>query len=108
METTRERRKRKRKVLARSVKIFDSKTHRYQPAHTCNVSSTGAMLQVYGGTHLRIGDNIRMAVDWDESQAMFNNTELLPAVIVRASDEYDGYRDVAVQFAQAREMSLVA
>lgn len=103
-----ERRYGERKDLARSVKVYDAKTHRYQPAHTRNVSSTGVMLQVYGGTHLCPGDRIGLAIDWDERESMFCQTQMARAVVVRAGSEYDGYRDVAVKFIEAQELPLVA
>ena len=90
------------------VKVYDPRTRRYRSGVTRNVSASGALIEVRGGFHAGIGDQVSVAVDWTGIAPMMSQTDMVPVAITRLASGEDGVQLFGVKFACANPMPMAA
>lgn len=100
-----ERRRDTRISMDRPVKVQCVMTGRYLPGVTCNVSATGAMLQLNHASLLVQGQRLRVGFAWNDHQAIIQNAQMTDAVVVRSLG-IGGRQHVALCFDQRQELEL--
>lgn len=103
--TTPERRRDARISMDRPAKVQCVMTGRYLPGVTCNVSSTGALLQLNSASLLVQGQRLRVGVAWNDHTAIIQNAQMTEAVVVR-SFGINGRQQVALCFDERQELEL--
>jgi len=106
--STMERRRDGREPGTGGVKLFDRRSRRYRPARLCNLSSSGALIQVYGGLHARVGDRVDLALDGNVAGAIVGRKMLTLATVVRTEEKGPCPRIVALRFATSIPLSAAA
>ncbi|MDH3582825.1 MAG: PilZ domain-containing protein [Phycisphaerae bacterium] len=100
-----ERRREARTPSRGGVKVYDRRSRRYRPARLRNLSSGGALIQVYGGLHARVGDRVDLALS---DSVVVGRRSLKRATVVRADLDGPCPRVVALQFLPSIQLSAAA
>lgn len=80
---------------------------RFEQAHTLNVSTGGALLELRTPRAVTIDERLSVAVAWDDSPVLAHQA-LLPARVVRVDIADDGRQVVAVEYLHQHEHTLAA
>lgn len=92
-----ERRRFQRSALTRPVKLRCEKTGRYFSAEGIDASAGGALLRLGTGSHLPVGEPVRLGIAAEENHGLLLSDDLIEARVVRCLGHPDA-RYVAVQF----------
>ena len=90
------------------VKVYDPRSRRYRSGVTRNVSASGALIEVHGGFHAGIGDQVSVAVDWTGIAPIMSQGDMVPVAVTRLECTEDGVQLFGVQFASANPMPMAA
>lgn len=98
--------------VARPCKVFHRNSQRYLAARTTDVSAYGALLRVDAPRPLQAGEELDVAVAWEE-QPLLARESLMRATVVRLGPsmiaDADRCQTVAVRFiAPVREAAYLA
>jgi len=102
-----ERRIAERLELKRLAKVMHHPSHRYLPANTRNISTTGALIEIITTRPLAAGDNLDLFVDFDDTDVL-TNENAVSATIVRVHEWTDERQTVAIHFQDAIELAKAA
>lgn len=105
--TTSDRRRDARISMDRPVKVQCVMTGRYLAGATCNVSATGALLQINNASLLVQGQRLRVGFAWNNQMALISNDQMTEAVVVRSLG-LGGTQHVALSFDQRQQLDLAA
>lgn len=94
-----ERRHTPRLAIDRPAKIYCPLTRRYYAARTLDVSRAGAMVSVTTPRTLRTGDEIDLAIEWND-RAVIPQASMVRARITRIAARIGDHQAVGVQFAE--------
>lgn len=100
-----ERRHTPRHAIDRPAKIYCPLTRRYYAARTLDVSRAGAMVSVTTPRTLRAGDEIDLAIAWND-RAVIPQSSMIRARIARIAARIGDHQAIGVQFAD--EISMQA
>lgn len=84
-----ERRRTPRQVVSRPCKVLDVASARFSEGRTIDASDCGALVEVRGARPLRVGDRVRLGIDWREAGVVAFE-DLVPARVVRVESTLDG------------------
>ncbi|MEM6332885.1 MAG: PilZ domain-containing protein [Planctomycetota bacterium] len=82
-----DRRRAPRIRMAAPVKLRVSRTGRYLPARSIDLSTAGALVELDRDTKLPVGTTVRLAVQRDASQAVVRAEAMVEATVVRVADD---------------------
>jgi hypothetical protein len=99
-----DRRRDPRLEVRRPVKVHCLETGRYLAGTTCNLSPTGAMVEVAHPSLLVPGQRVRVGIAWTTRQTVLNNDDLVDATVVRSLGE-GAAQFLAVRFAQRLQLA---
>jgi hypothetical protein len=91
--------------VKRPVKVHCPQTGRYLAGRTCNISPSGAMVEVAHPSLLVPGQPVQVGIAWTSRQTVLNRGDLVDATVVRSLGE-GAAQFVALQF--ARRLQLAA
>ncbi len=80
---------------------------RFEQAHTINVSSGGALIEVRSPRPIAVDERLHLGVAWDGSPVLPRQA-LLPARVVRVSMAESGVQVVAIEYLHQAEMAVAA
>lgn len=98
-----ERRHTPRISMDRPAKVLCPLTRRFYAARTLDVSRTGAMMSVTTPRTLRAGDEMEVAIAWND-RAVIPQSSMVKAKITRVAARIGDHQAVGIQFAD--EISL--
>ncbi len=107
LELKPERRVAERIELKRLAKVMHHPSHRYLPASTRNISTTGALIEVVTTRPLAAGDNLDVFVDFDDTKVL-DNSNAVSATIIRVQEWTDERQTIAIHFQDAIELKEAA
>ena len=108
MGTKVERRCHARQRVCRPVKLCCVDTGRYLTGRTCNISASGALLEVANDAlAVTRGQRIAIGVAWNRKQMVLDSEHLVKATVVRNFD-FAGCRKVAVRFVYQEQLARSA
>ena len=93
--------------LKRLAKVMHHPSHRYLPATTRNISTTGALVEIATTRPLAAGDHLDLFVDYDDTNVLKNENGV-SATIVRVHKWTDERQTVAVHFRSEIELAHAA
>ncbi len=96
-----------RQPINRPAKVRCLQSGRYMAGKTQNISSSGALLEVYLPSLMVTGQRLGIGIAWDNQQTVLGSDQMLPATVVRSLG-LNGMQHVAVQFDQPIEIDAVA
>ena len=89
-----------RLAVARPAKLRCSQTGlRYLPGRTCNVSASGALVELGSAPALTAGDRVELAIAHDAGAGLLRPEHVVHATVVRSLGHGER-RYLAVRFAQ--------
>lgn len=94
-----ERRETPRLVIDRPAKVYCPLTRRYHAARTLDVSRTGAMISITTPRTLRAGDELDLAIAWND-RAVIPQSSMVRVRITRIAACIGDHQAVGVQFAE--------
>jgi hypothetical protein len=103
-----DRRRHERRAFECPVKVYDPRSRRYRSGVTRNVSATGALIEVHGGFHAGVGDQVSVAIDWSGVTPMISHSDMVPVAVTRLATDADGVQLFGVQFAASSPMPMAA
>ena len=107
MQNTAERRQHVRTDTEIACKLIQNAECRYRPALTADVSTSGAMIMLKTPKPIRVGETLRLSINWN-GRPLMSKDELVEATVVRAGPMLEQVQRVAVRFtepqAQAEEL----
>jgi hypothetical protein len=106
MTTPHERRRDARLPLDRPVKVQCLHTGRYLAGHTCNLSTSGALVEIDHPSLLIPGQRIKVGVAQTRQDVILKSEEMAQATVVRSMG-HRGTQRVAIVFDQRQELALV-
>jgi hypothetical protein len=106
MTTSQDRRRDARLPLDRPVKVQCLHTGRYLAGHTCNLSSSGALVEIDHPSLLIPGQRIKVGVSQTKQDVILRAEEMTEATVVRSMG-HRGTQRVAVMFDQRQELAMV-
>ncbi|MDX2114051.1 MAG: PilZ domain-containing protein [Planctomycetota bacterium] len=95
-----ERRKHPRMVLVKACKIRDRRTAMFSPAQTSDYSEGGALLHIERARPFSLGDEIDLAVAWEDGRVLSGST-MARAIVRRVTIVSPTRQQVALEFAAA-------
>jgi hypothetical protein len=98
-----ERRHTPRLLMDRRAKVYCPLTRRFYAARTLDVSRTGAMISVTTPRTLRVGDEIEVAIAWND-RAVIPQSAMVKGIIMRVAARIGDHQALGIQFAD--EISL--
>ena len=93
--------------ISRTAKVFSPLTRRYYPARTIDMSRGGAMISISSPRTLLPGDEIDIAIAWDD-RLLIPQTSMIKAQVTRIVGRMGEHQAVGVRFAQELAMSAAA
>lgn len=102
-----ERRADLRQPVARPCKLFHGPSRRYAAAKTCNLSSTGALLEVDMARQLMPGEEVELVIAW-RPVGVLDSGQMVRARVIRAATGDSGRQMVALEFSDAGRMAVAA
>ena len=102
---SRERRLYPRLRIDRSAKVYNPLTRRYYPARTIDMCRAGAMISVSSPRTLLPGDQIDVAISWDD-RVLIPHNAMMRAEVTRVVARMGEHQAVGIRFAE--EMPLAA
>ena len=97
MPNTAERRQHVRTSTEIACKLIQNADCRYRPALTADVSTTGAMILLRTPKPIKIGETLRLSINWN-GRPLMSKDELIEATVVRAGPMLERVQRVAVRF----------
>jgi hypothetical protein len=90
------------------VKVFDPASRKYRPGLTVDVSLNGALIDVVGGVHSHVGDELMLAIDWTGTRALAPASSMIPVRVTRIKDGEETALRLAVEFEYNQMLPLAA
>jgi hypothetical protein len=87
-------------AVERSCRLRRQIAARFEHAHTLNVSTSGALLEITSHIPVSIGESLALAVAWDGAP-LIRNDSFVQARVIRADSTGDTTQRVAIAFATA-------
>lgn len=103
-----ERRRHTRVPMNCNVKIYDVKSRRYRSGRTLNVSQGGALLDIPGGMHAGIGDELQLAIDWTGATPFMAAGDMIGVIVTRHLESDSAGERIGVQFAGVDVIPMAA
>ena len=100
MITRKDRRQGRRHPISRPVKLRCLITGKYMVGRTCNISASGALLEIDQPSLLISGQRLAVGVAWTRQQSLLYKDDMTHATVIRSLG-LGRIQHVAVQFDQA-------
>ena len=104
---SRERRMYPRLRIERSAKVYNPLTRRYYPARTIDMCRSGAMISVSSPRTLLPGDQIEVAICWDD-RVLIPQDSLMKAEVTRVVVRMGEHQAVGVRFLEQMPLAAAA
>ena len=102
-----ERRRHERQVFVRGCKLRDRRRAAFTPGETCDVSAGGALVRVGRNHQFAPGDEVELAVAWDE-RPLLTSDAAVRGRVRRVTPIDFHHQAVAIEFRHALESPLAA
>jgi len=102
-----ERRKDIRTPLVRPTKMRCRQTGNYYQGRTCNISDSGALIEIKHPSLMVAGQSVQLGVAWTNRNMLLGNDQVIDATIVRSLG-MAGQQRVAVLFDQRQQLAMTA
>lgn len=94
-------------AVERPAKLRRRVSTHFEHAHTVNVSTTGALLEIESMRPVSVGETLSIAVAWDNAP-LIGAGAFVPAKVVRADRTDDRKQRIALTFIQPEAVALAA
>lgn len=102
-----ERRSDVRHPLVRPVKLRLADSYRCVSAQTCDISSTGVLVNIQSSIGLVRGQRLLVGIAWTSQQVLLHSNSLVAATVVRCSGLGENQL-VAIEFDHQLELARLA
>ncbi len=102
-----EKRQHSRQDIDLAAKLLHEPSHRFAQARTVDLSNGGALIEARLIRAIFPGDTVRIAIDWFGTGVVDANA-MQSAQVIRADQEVDGTRRIALAFDRPIESRLAA
>lgn len=93
-----ERRRAPRSMVVKHCKVFHRRLARFVGGETSNVSNTGLLLRIDRARPVMVGDEVQVAVAWDQRIQMLPSHSLRSGRVVRVTPIDHHHQAIAVAF----------
>ena len=91
---------------SRAGKLYDHRSRKYLPFTMCNISRSGAMIELKTRWPVSSGDRLMLGVAAGARQALLTSMEMLEVEVIRTLPTTEGRTGIAVRFVHADDIML--